>query len=36
MVIKKKNPNSCEDGIEKPVSYDHRLSSLSYPRDANW
>ena len=36
VVSKKKDPYSCEDGIEKPVPYDHRLSSLIYPRDANW
>ena len=26
---------SCEDGIEKSVPRDHRLSSLGKPRDAN-
>ena len=32
---KKKNPYSCEDGIEKSVPRDNRLSSLGKPRDAN-
>ena len=27
---------SCEGVIEKSVPRDHRLSSLSKPRDANW
>ena len=32
MVSKKKNPYSYEDGIEKSVHRDHRLSSLENPR----
>ena len=35
MVSKNKNPLSCEDGIEKSVPQDNRLSSLCKPRDAN-
>ena len=31
---KKKNPYSCEGGIEKSVPRDHCLSSLGKPRDA--
>ena len=32
---RKKTHNSFEDGIEKSVPRDHRLSSLGKPRDAN-
>ena len=36
VVSKKKNPlYLCEDGIEKSIPRDHRLSSLGKPRDAN-
>ena len=35
MVSKKKNPLYGEDGIEKSVPHDHRLSSLGKPHDAN-
>ena len=35
VVSKKKNPLLCEDGIEKSVPRNHRLSSLGKPGDAN-
>ena len=35
MVSKKKIHYSCEDGLEKSVPRDHRLSTLGKPRDAN-
>ena len=35
VVSKKKIHYLCDDGIEKSVPRDHRLSSLSKPRDAN-
>ena len=35
MVSKSKNISSCEDGIEKSVPHDHRLSSLDKARNAN-
>ena len=35
VVDKKRIQHSCEGGIEKFVPHDHRLSSLSKPRDAN-
>ena len=36
VVSKKRIHNLCEGRIEKSVPWDHRLSSLGKPRDANW
>ena len=36
MVGNKNNPLFCEDGIEKSVPRNHRLSALGRPRDAKW